>query len=94
MFKKACNINDYKLFYYFRTAKKTALNYPLISYFRYITVPYIEGLPDDQVRWSRYPETGKGTYVDNMTFDEWKQAVDYQRKAQTIPNNATLPIKY
>lgn len=24
-FKKACNINDYKLFYYFRTAKKTAL---------------------------------------------------------------------
>ncbi|WP_158593128.1 hypothetical protein [Lactobacillus sp. ESL0233] len=47
----------------------------MISYCRYITVPYIEGLPDDQVRWSRDPETGKGAYVDNMTFDEWKKQI-------------------
>lgn len=50
------------------------VNYPLIHpYCRCTTVPYIEGLPDDRVRWSRDPETGKGTYVDNMTFDQWKE---------------------
>ncbi|CAM3125639.1 toxin 50 [Lactobacillus bombicola] len=36
-------------------------------------MPYIEGLLDSSERWARNPETGKGTYVENMTFDEWKQ---------------------
>ncbi|MCO6528771.1 MAG: hypothetical protein J6565_08305, partial [Lactobacillus sp.] len=45
-FKKACNINNYKLFLLLshgkRTAKKMALIHP---YCRCTTVPYIEGLP-------------------------------------------------
>ena len=74
--------------------KVEGLNYPLIHpYCRCTTMPYIEGLPDDRVRWSRDPETDKGTYVDNMTFETWKNAINYQRKAQNIPNTATRYIK-
>lgn len=73
--------------------RKDGINYPLIHpYCRCTTVPYIEGLPDDRLRWSRDPETGKGTYVDNMTFDQWKKAVEYQRQNVSLPNNAARYI--
>lgn len=73
--------------------RKDGINYPLIHpYCRCTTVPYIEGLPDDRVRWSRDPETGKGTYVDNMTFDQWKKAVEYQRQNVSLPNTASRYI--
>lgn len=52
--------------------RKDGVNYPLIHpYCRCTTVPYIEDLPEERARWSRDPETGRGKYVDNMTFDEW-----------------------
>ncbi|MBC6360565.1 minor capsid protein [Lactobacillus apis] len=74
--------------------KVEGLNYPLIHpYCRCTTMPYIEGLPDVKDRWARDPETGKGYYVDNMDFETWKNAIDYQRKAQNIPNTATRYIK-
>ncbi|MCX8721332.1 MULTISPECIES: minor capsid protein [unclassified Lactobacillus] len=73
--------------------RKDGINYPLIHpYCRCTTVPYIEGLPDERIRWSRDPETGKGTYVDNMTFDQWKKAVEYQRQNVSLPNNAARYI--
>jgi SPP1 gp7 family putative phage head morphogenesis protein len=73
--------------------RKDGINYPLIHpYCRCTTVPYVEGLPDDRVRWSRDPETGKGTYVDNMTFDQWKKAVEYQRQNESLPNSAARCI--
>lgn len=73
--------------------RKDGINYPLIHpYCRCTTVPYIKGLPDERVRWSRDPETGKGTYVDNMTFDEWKKAIEYQRQNESLPNNAARYI--
>ena len=61
--------------------KVEGLNYPLIHpYCRCTTMPYIEGLPDSSERWTRDPETGKGEYVENMTFNEWKkQYVDEPR---------------
>ncbi|MCT6891777.1 MAG: hypothetical protein M3Z87_19325, partial [Lactobacillus sp.] len=31
------------------------------------------GLPDSSERWARDPEIGKGEYVENMTFNEWKK---------------------
>ena len=53
-------------------------------YCRCTTVPYIEGLPDSSERLARNPETGKGEYVENMTFDEWKkQYVDGQKRGYT-----------
>ena len=74
--------------------KVEGLNYPLIHpYCRCTTMPYIEGFPDSSERWARDPETGKGYYVDNMDFETWKNAIDYQRKAQNIPNTATRYIK-
>ncbi|MCT6890260.1 MAG: minor capsid protein [Lactobacillus sp.] len=74
--------------------KVEGLNYPLIHpYCRCTTMPYIEGLYDVKDRWARDPETGKGYYVDNMDFETWKNAIDYQRKAQNIPNTATRYIK-
>ena len=74
--------------------KVEGLNYPLIHpYCRCTTMPYIEGLPDSSEKWTRDPETGKGYYVDNMDFETWKNAIDYQRKAQNIPNTATRYIK-
>ena len=61
--------------------KVEGLNYPLIHpYCRCTTMPYIEGLPDSSERWARDPETGKGVYVDNMTFDQWQKEIDNQRK--------------
>lgn len=73
--------------------RKDGINYPLIHpYCRCTTMPYIEDLPASKECWTRDPETGKGKYVDNMTFEEWKRAVEYQSKAQTIPNNATRYI--
>ena len=41
-------------------------------------MPYIEGVPDSSERWARNPETGKGKYVENMTFDEWKKQYGQQ----------------
>ena len=56
--------------------KVEGLNYPLIHpYCRCTTMPYIEGLPDSSERWARDPETGKGMYVENMTFNEWKKQI-------------------
>ena len=73
--------------------KVEGLNYPLIHpYCRCTTMPYIEGLPDSSERWARDPETGKGYYVDNMTFDQWKKAIEYQRQNELIPNSAARCI--
>lgn len=53
--------------------RKPGVNYPIIHpRCRCTTVPYMEGLPDIQKRWSRDPETGKSKLVKNMKFDEWK----------------------
>ena len=61
--------------------KVEGLNYPLIHpYCRCTTMPYIEGLPDSSERWARDPETGKGMYVKNMTFNQWQKEIDNQRK--------------
>ena len=73
--------------------KVEGLNYPLIHpYCRCTTMPYIEGFPDSSERWARDPETGKGYYVDNMTFDQWKKAIEYQRQNELIPNSAARCI--
>ena len=73
--------------------KVEGLNYPLIHpYCRCTTMPYIQGLPDSSERWARDPETGKGYYVDNMTFDQWKKAIEYQRQNELIPNSAARCI--
>ena len=73
--------------------REDGVNYPLIHpYCRCTTVPYIEGLPDKRTRWSRDPETGKGTYVDNMTFDQWKKAIEYQKQNESLPNTASRYI--
>ena len=57
--------------------KVEGLNYPLIHpYCRCTTMPYIKGLPDSSERWTRDPETGKGMYVDDMTFNEWKKQIE------------------
>ena len=57
--------------------KVEGLNYPLIHpYCRCTTMPYIKGLPDSSERWTRDPETGKGMYVENMTFNEWKKQIE------------------
>ena len=53
--------------------KKEGINYPLIHpYCRCTTVPYDKDLPDVETRWSRDPETGKRTYVKDMSYSEWK----------------------
>lgn len=50
-------------------------NYPLIHpYCRCTTMPYIEDLPPLQTRWYRNPVTGKGGWIDNMTFKQWQKA--------------------
>ena len=73
--------------------KVEGLNYPLIHpYCRCTTMPYIKGLPDSSERWVRDPETGKGYYVDNMTFDQWKKAIEYQRQNESLPNSAARCI--
>ncbi|RHW54734.1 ADP-ribosyltransferase [Lactobacillus bombicola] len=46
-------------------------------------MPYIEGLPDSSERWARNPKTGKGEYVENMTFDEWKKQYGQQTRMVT-----------
>ncbi|RMC46586.1 minor capsid protein [Lactobacillus sp. ESL0230] len=52
---------------------KTGINYPLIHPgCRCTTMPYIEGLPDSSERWARNPKTGKGEYIDNISFNKWK----------------------
>ncbi|MCO6528764.1 MAG: hypothetical protein J6565_08270 [Lactobacillus sp.] len=53
-------------------------------------MPYIEGLPDSSERWARNPETGKGEYVENMTFDEWKKQYGQQTRMVT---SLTAPEK-
>ena len=54
--------------------KVEGLNYPLIHpYCRCTTMPYINGLPNSSERWARDSETGKGIYVKNMTFEQWKK---------------------
>lgn len=68
------------------------LNYPLIHpYCRCTTVPYMKDLPDVETRWTRNESTGKGEWVRNMTFAEWK------RKVQEQANNSIkleAPNKY
>lgn len=52
--------------------KRDGINYPLIHpYCRCTTMPYMEDLPAISERWMLDSETGKGRYIENMTFDEW-----------------------
>lgn len=54
--------------------KKTCINYPLIHPgCRCTTVPYYNGMPTETTRWARNPKTGKGEYIDNISFKEWKK---------------------
>lgn len=54
--------------------KKTGINYPLIHPgCRCITTPYFNGMPAETTRWARNPKTGKGEYIDNISFNEWKK---------------------
>lgn len=54
--------------------KREGINYPLIHpYCRCTTVPYDKDLPDIETRWSRDPETGKGTYVRDMNYQQWER---------------------
>ncbi|OYS00281.1 phage head morphogenesis protein [Lactobacillus taiwanensis] len=54
--------------------KKEGINYPLIHpYCRCTTVPYDKALPDIETRWSRDPETEKGTYVRDMNYQQWER---------------------
>ena len=71
--------------------KVEGLNYPLIHpYCRCTTMPYIEGLPDSSERWARDPETSKGEYAENMTFNEWKE--QYSDNTWKIGSSAKLTI--
>ena len=53
-------------------------------------MPYIEGLPDSSERWARDPETSKGEYAENMTFNEWKE--QYSDNTWKIGSSAKLTI--
>lgn len=54
--------------------KKTGTNYPLIHPgCRCTTTPYFNGMPAETTRWARNPKTGKGEYIDNISFNEWKK---------------------
>lgn len=56
--------------------KREGINYPLIHpYCRCTTVPYDKDLPDIETRWSRNPKTGKGTYVGDMSYNEWFKTI-------------------
>lgn len=56
--------------------KREGINYPLIHpYCRCTTVPYNKNLPDIETRWSRDPKTGKGTYVSDMSYNEWLKTI-------------------
>ena len=80
------NVNEYQV--------KAIVNKPWngSNFSKRIWKDYTEVLPDDRVRWSRDPETGKGTYVENMTFDQWKKAVEYQRQNESLSNTAARYI--
>ena len=68
--------------------KVEGLNYPLIHpYCRCTTMPYIEGLRDSSERWSRNPETGKGEYVENMTFEHWNKQNEIRRIKEKEQNH-------
>ena len=70
--------------------KVEGLNYPLIHpYCRCTTMPYIKGLPDSSERWTRDPETGKGMYVDDMTFNEWKKQYGSNNRQIETTNGLT-----
>ena len=67
--------------------KREGINYPLIHpYCRCTTVPYDKDLPDIETRWSRDPETGKGTYVSDMSFNQWKQTVINRQSEKEFSN--------
>lgn len=67
--------------------KKEGINYPLIHpYCRCTTVPYDKDLPDIETRWSREPKTGKGTYVKDMSFNQWKQTVINRQSEKEFTN--------
>lgn len=56
--------------------KREGINYPLIHpYCRCTTVPYDKDLPDIETRWNRDPKTGKGTYVGDMSYNEWFKTI-------------------
>ena len=74
--------------------KVVGLNYPLIHpYCRCTTMPYIEDLPDSSERWARNPETGKGEYVESMTFNEWKKQYVDEKSAMEELNKHPNPYK-
>ena len=69
-----CARLDERIFYL--KDKKEGINYPLIHpYCRCTTVPYDKDLPDIETRWNRDPKTGKGTYVNDMSYNEWLKTV-------------------
>ena len=52
-------------------------NHPLMHpYCRCTTVPYDKNLPEAPTRWARDPETGKGVWIDNLKFSEWKKQLN------------------
>lgn len=54
--------------------KKTGINYPLIHPgCRCTTTPYFNNMPKNTTRWARNPITGKGEYINNINFNEWKK---------------------
>ncbi|RMC60547.1 minor capsid protein [Lactobacillus sp. ESL0259] len=54
--------------------KKTGINYPLIHPgCRCTTTPYFHNMPTNTTRWARNPITGKGEYINNINFNEWKK---------------------
>lgn len=56
--------------------RRSGINYPTIhSRCRCTTVPSIKGLPEVGERWARDPETGKGKFIKNVSFEEWKKIV-------------------
>lgn len=65
-----CAHLDERIFYV--KDRKPGLNYPMIHpYCRCTTVPYMKDLPDIVSRWSRDDETGKGKFVNKMSFNQW-----------------------
>lgn len=69
--------------------REEGINYPLIHpYCRCTTVPYEKDLPDVESRWARNPETGKGEYVDDMSFETWKKAIHQQEVGKKLTNTA------
>lgn len=54
--------------------KKTGTNYPIIhSGCRCTTAAHIKGRKNSGKRWSRNPISGKGEYIEDMSYIEWRK---------------------